>query len=251
MLSNQPFFLSADSSCACLLLHGLGGGAYEMQLLGEAVHQQGITVQCILYPGHDTPAKTMPHSTWQQWYAHIVETYQSLTQKYSQVAVVGFSTGATLALHLAAGHPLHKLVLLSPYLLIRRCWYYLLPPEAYLFSIGRWIDSIPRRQLPIRDPAIQVAALQASFFQTFNLAAVRSATELIEQVKREVPGIQVPTLIIQSDQDSVVDPSGAAWLYQHLGSASKQIHWLTQSDHVIPLDVERTQVFAEVARFLS
>ncbi len=251
MLNNQPFFLAADSSHACLLLHGLGGGAYEMQLLGNALHQQSITVQCILYPGHDAPAKTMPASTWQQWYTRIVETYQKLSQSYSQVSVVGFSTGATLALHLAADYPLHKLVLLSPYLLIRRHWYYLLPPEAYLFSIGWWIDSLPRQQLPIRDSVMRAAAWQASFFQTFNLVAVRSATELIEQVKQEVPAIQVPTLIIQSEQDTVVDPSGAAWLHQHLGSSSKQIRWLKESDHVIPVDVERSQVFAEVANFLS
>jgi carboxylesterase len=251
MLSNQPFLLPADSDHACLLLHGLGGGVYEMQLLGYALHQQGLAVQSILYPGHDLPIKTMPASTWQQWYAHILESYHRLSQTYTQISVVGFSTGATLALHLAAAHPLHRLILLSPYLLIRRRWYYLLPPEAYLFSIGHWIDSVPRRQLPIRDPAMQAAAMQASFFQTFNLAAVRSASALIEQVKQEVPYIQVPTLIMQSVADTVVDPTGAAWLDQHLGSSSKKLHWLKISDHVISLDLEREQVFAEVAGFLS
>jgi carboxylesterase len=251
MLSNQPFFLPADSGHACLLLHGLGGGVYEMQLLGNVLHQQGLAVQSILYPGHDMPTKTMPVSTWQQWYAHIIDTYQRLSQTYAQISVVGFSTGATLALHLAAAHGLHKLVLLSPYLLIRRRWYYLLPPEAYLFSIGRWIDSVPRHRLPIRDPAMQAAAMQASFFQTFNLAAVRSTSELIEQVKLEVPSLQVSTLIVQSLADTVVDPAGATWLYEHLGSSHKQLHWLANSDHVISLDLEREQVFAEVADFLS
>ncbi len=251
MLSNQPFFWPADSSHACLLLHGLGGGVYEMQLLGHALQQQGLAVQSILYPGHDTPTKTMPVSTWQQWYAHILESYHRLSKTYPQISVVGFSTGSTLALHLAAAHALHKLVLLSPYFLIRRRWYYLLPPEAYLFSVGRWIESVPRHRLPIRDPAMQAAAMQASFFQTFNLAAVRSTSELIEQVKREVPSIKVPTLIVQSLADTVVDPAGAAWLYQQLGSSSKKLHWLVNSDHVISLDLEREEVFAEVASFLS
>ncbi|MGQ9837737.1 MAG: hypothetical protein ACUVRV_07150 [Cyanobacteriota bacterium] len=45
-----------------------------------------------------------------------MEHYLALQQEYRQVSVVGFSTGCLLALHLAFAHPLHKLVLLSPFL---------------------------------------------------------------------------------------------------------------------------------------
>jgi carboxylesterase len=250
MLSNQPFFLAASPDHACLLLHGLGGGIYEMQLLGQSLHQQGLTVQGILLPGHDRPADKMPSSTWQQWYGHILETYHSLCLNYPQVSVVGFSTGATLALHLASHCPLHRLALLSPFLLIRRQWYYLLPPEAYLFSVGRWIIDVPRWGLPIQDPVMHQLALQACFFRTFNLAAVRSAIELIHLVKPAVPTLTVPTLILQSRRDSVVDPSGADGLYKALGSPRKTLSWLTRSDHTISLDRERERVFAEVGQFL-
>lgn len=250
MLSNQPFFLPGDQNHACLLLHGLGGGIYEMQLLGQALHQQGLTVQGILYPGHDLPAEKMPNSTWQQWYGHILEAYRSLCLKHRQVSVVGFSTGAILGLHLAATQPLHRLVLLSPFLLICRQWYYLLPPEAYLYSLGQWVTDVPRWRLPIRDPVMHQGALKACFFRTFNLVAVRSAMELINRVKPEVPTLSVPTLIMQSRCDSVVDPTGAQWLYATLGSTTKRLVWLTESDHIISLDKEREQVFSEVGQFL-
>lgn len=222
-----------------------------MQLLGEYLHQQGFAVQGINYPGHDLPAAKMPASQWRQWYGHIEETYHQLVQKYDNVSTIGFSTGCPLALYLAANKPTTNLVLLSPFVAIRREWYYLLPLEAYLFSIGYLISDVPRiLGLPIMDKIMLEAAREAAFFQTFNLAAVRSAIDLISQVKPLLPKIQEPTLIIQSPKDRVVDPEGARFIYQQLGSKRKKLYWLKHSDHVISLDVEREEVFAQIKDFL-
>uniref|UniRef100_B8HYQ3 Carboxylesterase n=1 Tax=Cyanothece sp. (strain PCC 7425 / ATCC 29141) TaxID=395961 RepID=B8HYQ3_CYAP4 len=252
MLTNTPFLLtSSDRERACLLLHGLGGGVYEMQLLGQHLWESGFTVQGILYPGHDQPCERMPRSTWQEWYGHVQESYEKLQQTYAQVTVVGFSTGCLLALHLAAHYPVDRVVLLCPYLLIRRQWFYLLPLEAYLFSIGWLLEDVPRWRLPLTDPIMHELALKAAFFRSFNLSAVRSAIELIALVKTELSSITQPTLIIQSKKDTVVDPSGAAYLYHHLPTPQKQLIWLQNSDHIIPLDQERAQVFALVRQFLN
>ena len=74
-------------------------------------------------------------------------------------------------------------------------------------------------------------AERTAYFRSFNLSAVRSALELIERVKGEVAGIRVPTLILQSRQDTVVDPEQAAWLYQELGSEEKILHWLEHASN--------------------
>jgi carboxylesterase len=251
VLKNEPFLLEASRQEVCLLLHGLGGGAYEMQLIGEYLHSKGLSVQAINYPGHDRPSAKMPASSWQDWYGHIRRTYESLASHYDDVHVIGFSTGCPLALHLATEFPIKKLVLLSPFFAIRREWFYLLPPEAYLYSLGRLIDDVPRRSLPIRDQQMRSHAEKAAYFRTFNLPSVRSAFELIDQVKVRLPEICVPTLTIQSPRDSVVDPSGAIFLYDHLGSPTKKLHWLKHSDHAIALDSEREEVFQCTCDFLE
>jgi carboxylesterase len=254
-LLNQPFLLEtlSNKDQVCLLLHGLGGGVYEMQLLGEYLHVQGLSVRGINYPGHDRPITRMPSSTWQQWYDYILETYKQLSQKYSSIFVIGFSTGCPLALHLAASYPVSKLVLLSPFLAIRYEPYYLLRLEAYLLAIGQLVKylHLPRLRLPIQDKVMRQAAEAAAFFQTFNLSSVRSAIELIDRVKLELPEIEVPTLVIQSPKDTVVDPAGAEFIYRQLGSKIKKLHWLKNSDHIISLDVEREEVFAQIGEFLS
>lgn len=253
-LSNQPFFWepTTTNDHACLLLHGLGGGVYEMQLLGEYLHQQGFAVQGINYPGHDQPATQMPASHWQEWYEHVEETYKKLSQKYANVSAIGFSTGCPLALYLAVRNQVKNLILLSPFIAIRHEWYYLLRPEFYLYTLGYLIADVPRLRgfrLPIWDKVMQQAVEEVAF-QTFNLAAVRSAFELIERVKPLLPQIDEPTLIIQSPKDRVVDPEGAKFIYQQLGSKTKKLYWLKHSDHIISLDVEREEVFAQVKDFL-
>lgn len=221
-----------------------------MQTLGERLHQQGLTVQGILYPGHDRPGN-MPRSRWQDWYAYSVETYKTLAQTYEQVSLIGFSTGCPLGLNLAAEYPVHRLVMLAPYFRLRSRWYYGLPLEAYVQTLGRLIPDVPRRGLPIFDPIMQRQAVDAAFFQTFNMASVRSAMELIEQVKPKLPTIQNPTLIIQSRLDRVVDPAGASYLYDRLGASEKRLLWLEKSDHIITLDRERETVYQAVGEFMA
>jgi len=250
MLSNKPFFLENSQEHACLLLHGLGGGVYELELLGQYLYQQGLTVQAINYPGHDHPALEMPTSCWEDWYEHVLENYQNLTQRYASISVIGFSTGCPLGLYLASAHSIQRLVLLSPFMSIKYEWYYLFPPEAYLFSIGQLTNNVPRLRLPIKDKKMRVEAEQAKLFSSFNLPSVRSALRLIEQIKSKLPAIKVPTLIIQPSQDTVVDPRGAQYIYDALGSSIKKLYWLQESDHISPLDLERDKVFTQVYEFL-
>ncbi|MCM1983367.1 alpha/beta hydrolase [Lyngbya confervoides] len=254
-LHNQPFLTQGDrhGSHLCLLLHGLGGGVYEMQPLARSLQEQGYSTCALLYPGHDRQADKMPNSRWEEWYGSVAHTYQTLASQYQSVSILGFSTGCLLALNLVLNLPqnqISSLVLMAPYLLIRRRWYYLLPPEVYLYSLGYLMSDLPRLTLPIRDPQMRQAALNAAFFQTFNLAAVRSTNQLIDRLKPRLGEIATPTLIFQSHADSVVHPNGAQQLYDRLGSDCKTLHWLHQSDHILPLDLEREQIFQIVHQFL-
>lgn len=258
LLSNEPFYRQAitnpERDEAFLLLHGLGGGVYEMQILADSLHQQGYTVAGINYPGHDAPAHWMPDSTWQQWYRHVEATYRDLAERHAHVSVIGFSTGCMLALHLASSlseqAPVNQLILLSPFLKIKKEWYYLLPPEHYVCSIGRLIRQVPRFRLPLNDTHMHHHAKQSAYFKTFNLNAVRSALELIQVVSPRLETIQCPTLIIQSPKDTVVCPSGASLLMDRLGSPVKEVHWLKESNHIILLDVERETVIQKIHTFI-
>lgn len=256
-LSNEPFYFQPEGQAkeAFLMLHGLGGGVYEMRPLAEKLVAQGYAVAGFNYPGHDQPATRMPASTWQQWYEQVDAHYRKLTSHYERVSVIGFSTGCMLALHLgalmASKMPLHRLILLSPFLKIRMEWYYLLQPERYVNSIGHVIRHVPRWGLPISDPEMHDLAMKAAYFKTFNLASVRSALELIRKVDHEIEAVTCPTLIVQSRQDRVVCPTGASMLMERLPAVQKELIWLDNCDHVILLDRERDIVASRILEFLA
>jgi len=251
LLTNEPFFWEGSPERACLLLHGLGGGVYELCLIGQQLRQQGWTVQAITYPGHEQTTAQMPSSRWEDWFESIRTTYDQLAQRYATVSVVGFSTGCPLSLWLATQVPLGQLVLLSPFIAIRHHWYYGFTPESYLHTLGQWLASVPRLGPQVKDPVMAQEILAVTKFRTFNLAAARSALALIAQVKPVLGQVTCPTLIIQSSEDSVVAPWGATFIHERLGSQAKSLHWLRQSDHVITLDFEREQVLEQVVKFLS
>ncbi len=235
---------------ACLVLHGLGGGPYELDPLINALETAGLRVVAPVLPGHDGPGPVMPASLWRDWAAAAESAFDQLAVSGHPVVCIGFSTGATLGLYLASRRPVARLVLLAPFMAIR--YTSLLPgrPVTYMRALARMIPNLPRRPPAVGDRAMRRWAAEAGQFTTFSLRASESALELIDHVKPLVPGITIPTLIIQGLRDTVVEPAGATWLHRHLGSTDKTLVTLDRSDHLVALDRERDRVIALVRDFV-
>jgi carboxylesterase len=236
----------------CLLLHGLGGGPYELGRLPEALREAGFHVHAPILPGHEGPGPQMPDSRWEDWLATAHRAYEQLVSSIGRPAVVlGFSTGATLGLRLAVDQQLAGLVLLAPFLAIRFSGLVPLRPVSYLRRLAQFVPQLPRRPPAVRDARMRRWAAGQDPFKTFSLGATVSALELIESVTPRVGEITVPCLLQQGKLDTVVVPANAAWLYKHLGSERKRLAWYVRSDHLLALDRQRSVVESDVLGFLS
>ncbi len=235
---------------SCLVLHGLGGGPYELTPLITALESQGLRVMAPVLPGHDGLGPVMPASCWRDWAVTAESAFDELGAHGEPVVVIGFSTGAMVALYLTSRRPVAGLVLLAPFLAIRYMSWIPFRPATVLRPLAKLIRNLPRRPPAVRDPQMRQRASASDRFRTFSIPATLSALELIDVVKALVPGITMPTLIIQGQLDTVVEPSGAAWLHKHLGSTEKSIISLPRSDHLVALDVEREQVIAVTKAFV-
>jgi len=235
---------------ACLVLHGLGGGPYELAPLLAALEAEQLSVACPVLPGHDGPGPVMPASRWGEWSAAAETAFDELAASGRKVAIVGFSTGATVALHLATRRPVARQVLLAPFLAIRYSGLIPLRPAAYLRWLARLVPDLPRRPPALRDPEMRGHATEANAYRTFSVPAALSALELIEVLLPEISRIQTPTLIIQGSRDTVVEPAHAGWLYENLGSADKKLVYLEHSDHLLALDCQRDRTISETLAFM-
>ena len=61
-----PFFLEGGPSGA-LLIHGFTGSPPEMRLVGQYLHERGLTVSAPLLPGHGTSADDLNRCRWSDW----------------------------------------------------------------------------------------------------------------------------------------------------------------------------------------
>jgi carboxylesterase len=241
----------ASGDLSCLVLHGLGGGPYELEPLTTALRKAGVDVLAPELPGHEGPGPKMPASTWKEWAGAALASFDQLARKGTSVAVIGFSTGGTLALELCTHRPVMRQVLMAPFLAIRYTRMLPLRPVTYIRHLARFMPELPRRPPAVRDPQMRRWAARAGRFTTFNLQAASSALELIDTVMPLVPGITTPSLILQGQLDTVVEPQCAVWLYKTLGSPDKALVSLPQSDHLLALDREREQVIKAILEFLS
>lgn len=255
-LRNVAFTLVGHGGVV-VLVHGLGGGTYELQRLGEHLHDAlGFTVRAIHLPGHEQPSRLMPASRHEDWVAAVHAAIDAAVDAEGAdgadgaVHVVGFSTGALTALRVAEQRTWRgSLVLLAPLVRVYRPPLLPVPTERVLSWLPG-LTQVPRRPPPLRDRALRGEVTRVLPFFTMSLEATRSALALSATTMQHLDRVEVPTLVVQGAGDTVVDPAGAREIDAGL-RCRKELVVLERSDHLIALDVDHAAAFAAVTRFIA
>ena len=70
-------------------------------------------------------------------------------------------------------------------------------------------------------------------------------------VKDQVDEVMDPILVVQAEQDKMIDPQSANYIYETVESDDKDIKWYANSGHVITINKEKEQVFEDIYEFLE
>ncbi len=240
--SPDSFFLQGPKPTVLLLIHGFTGSCAEMSLLGEYFHERGYTVHAPLLKGHGSTVEEMEKTTADDWWESVLDGYQRLKDTdASHLFVIGLSMGGLLALKLAASQPVQGVVsLAAPIFLYQR-----------LIGLSRWVYPIYRYQKHRGgDPNPDVDAYSWSY-DRIPIRAAGHLYRLMKEVRRYLPHIQAPALIMQGMRDQTVIPRSAQYIYDALGSSDKHLRWYNDSGHILTLDKERQQVFEEIEVFMK
>jgi alpha-beta hydrolase superfamily lysophospholipase len=142
---NRSFELNADVPAGgILLLHGMSDSPYSLRALGEALNQRGYQVLGLRLPGHGTAPSGLTSVSWQDMAAAVRLGMEHLASRVGQapIHIIGYSTGAPLALNFALNAQQGKttpvpasLVLISPAIGIS--------PSAALAKWKRRLSLIP------------------------------------------------------------------------------------------------------------
>jgi carboxylesterase len=238
--SKEPFFYRGGKT-GILLIHGFTGTPSELRPMGEYLHDRGYTVHAPLLAGHGTSPEDMENTTWQDWWNSVLEAYEFMrSEEPEYLVVVGLSMGGILALNLAAEKPVDGVIPMCAPIWIR-------DRRAYLADVlYHFIRYKPRTVH--RDPEIEAHLVP---YDRTPIRCVSELNRLIRHVKKRLPDVRVPALVIQACKDELILEKSAEYIYGHISSEVKQLSWYEKSTHIITLDKERKKLFKEVDDFVQ
>lgn len=191
---NMPFELvpSEPTDKAILLVHGLGDSPFSFSDLAPAFQQQGFHVQVLLLPGHGSKPQDLKLPNYNDWQT-IVDHYSNLLKKdYDEVWLGGFSTGGNLVtIHTIEQGGVDGLVLISPGLQSKIPFLEKFAPLASVFIDG-W--EAEENNLARYNSAPLNGAI-----------AYSESAEIVRDLL-DTHTVNVPTMMLLTEADSVVDP---------------------------------------------
>ena len=247
---SEPFHFAGGDG-GCLLVHGFTATPWEMRYLGEHLHSAGYTVHGVRLAGHATSPADLERSTWQQWYASARQGLLALQGSAAHTVVVGQSMGALLALRLAVEHPetVAGVALLAPALRLSARWLHWMRPAfpVVLPFLTQRFRFVPKGDSDVADP--QARADTPSYRQV-PLRAVHQLLQLQRHVRRLLPRVAQPVLVLHSRQDHTC-PVANVDLVRRRVPGPVETRLLARSYHVVSIDVERDDVAVCVADFTA
>ncbi|MCX7179012.1 MAG: alpha/beta fold hydrolase [Proteobacteria bacterium] len=254
-------FRYGDGPDAILLIHGLTGTPVEIQTVGRGLAQQGFSVYGVQLAGHCGSEAALMKTGWHDWYRSVEDAWRELDSKHSKVFVAGMSMGAVMAMHLAAQHP-GKISGLGLYSTTLFYDGWAVPKLAFLLPLFlrtpfgdsyRFIENFPYgiKNERLRD-YIHKSMMSGDSELAGNLGmsggSLRELRRLIAIVKREMPAVSTPALVVHAQHDDVTSTRNAEYVAKHLGGPVR-VELLHDCYHMITLDQERDEVVRLSAEF--
>ncbi len=239
----RPLWLGSGPR-GVLLLHGFAGTPPELRLLGERLAARGLRVHAPLLVGHGSSPEALAHTTHGDWIASAAAGLDALVQECRAVSVAGQSMGGALALHLAATRWEVRAVVTQAavlWLMDRRVR--LLP---LLHPVVRWHE--PSDAVDLYEPD---AIRQLHSYPRRPTVAILELSRLAARVRRELPAVVQPTLVLHGARDSIVPPACADEIVGRIGSPIRALHRFERSGHGLSVDVDREQVAELAAAWLD
>jgi len=237
----------AEATTAVLLLHGFTGSPWEVRPLAESLADRGFFVRAPRLPGHGTTPEDMLWVTWREWLSAAEASLDSLS-RFPRVCVAGLSMGGLLGLLLAERHGarVSKLVLMAPVMRVQhRVGRVLerLGRGAVRGFAARWLE---KTTTDLEDDA---ARAQSPVLPRYPLGRLLDLFELQRLARRAAPRVTSPTLIAAAVHDHVVQFESLERL--HADMPGSRFLVLQRGFHILPHDVDRARLTAEVAEFID
>lgn len=267
MITDSSYFLPGNRH-GVLLIHGLTGTPNEMRIVAKGLNKAGFTVYAMQLAGHCGDEADLRKTTWQDWYKSVEDATDYLAKQVDTIFVVGLSMGALLALKLAADRPeqIKGLGIYGPTFRYdgwsipfwAQKFFFLLVwlKKLNLFQKTSFIEKPPYGLKDARIRAIVSASMLSGNSAESGLAgnpfpSLAEMQLLAKEVRRILPEVKCPTLIMHSSHDDIADINTNARLVEENVTGPTKFVALDESYHLITIDRQRREVINETIDFFN
>jgi carboxylesterase len=256
-------------STGVLLIHGITGAPTEVKPVARRLAARGFTVACPPLAGHCSSLRDLKRTRWTDWYRSVVAGFDFLRAQCEAVFVSGLSMGALLALKLAAERPdeIRGVATMSATFCydgwnVPRLKQRLLLPIV-LHTPLRYLLSY-REPAPygIKDERLRniVATVYGGNhnnlpehygYSEFPGVTVLESFRLIKHVKRRLPRVVAPTLILHAMEDDMASVENARFLARQISSRRIECCYFDDTYHVLTMDRRRDDVAECISQFVA
>ncbi len=245
----MPFLVKGKSKkVGVLLSHGYMAAPREVEKLARYLGSIGFWVYVPRLKGHGTSPDDLATRSYQDWMLSIDRGYAIISSICKRVVVGGFSTGAGLALDLAArvkevagvfavAAPMTLKDFSSKFAPAVDMWNRIMD-RAY--GVGPKMEFVENKP---ENPHIN--------YLRNPIAGVREIERLMDDLEPKLQDMHMPALIVQSRRDPVVDPKGSRKIFELLGTDDKEYRLFNFDRHGILLGNGSRRVHKAIGEFVN
>ena len=238
----EPVFLKGGDT-GILFFHGFTGSPYEGREFASHFSQRGYTVWVPLLPGHGTDPKDLLNISWRDWYTFGEDCLSKLKKQCSKIVLAGQSMGSSLALTLAAHHPVEAIISLAGAVFLKD-WRLILLPIARKLIPYHYKSRGP-------DISSKEAKKNSASYSKYPVNSIDEFLSLLNVAKESLKKINAPLVLVHSKNDHTVTHKNMDYIYDQVSSTIKRKLTLENSYHIVSVDNDRAEVFQAVEDFLS
>ena len=224
-----------------LLLHGVSSSLDTVRGLCPTLEAAGIPYRVPILRGHSASPEALRGVRAEDWVDDGRAALRLLLEEVHQVVVVGLSMGALVGLRLAMEQA-NRLAGLVTIATVMQFVDWRAPLAPYLARF------VPRLRTP-RVPADEDYV--STNYPWVPGASVAELYRLGRQVERRLSEVEVPLLVIGTENDRVAKPGASRVIYERVSSRDKRLRMLQRSGHEMLQAQEREVVYAEVLAFVQ
>ena len=241
----KNYEFNTESKDGIYIIHGFTNTTYETRDLAKYLAEQGFYTKAINLPGHGTTPEDCNRTKFTDWIEFTEQGVAEMSSRCDNVFVIGISMGSDLALHLSSVFPLNAAVFASTVL------------EFKDFIGPRVLTPIFHRIVPFRDKRKSYPkAVRNNYdylgYQVWPMSAVNEMRKLTNKVKKELPKIKCPALIIHSTKDILSLQSNISLVYDNISSEIKEKFIVHQANHNLFIsNPDQEQIFQKINSFFN